>query len=66
MCIMSELWYSGSPLKMSMMCMFQGLVCGVPSRSHLLKVAPSRSARPLFQVILRESLVEYFVQRKLV
>ena len=66
MCFMSELWSSGDLLKMSMMCIFFGLACGVPSRSHLLKVARSRSACPLFQDRPRESLVESLVRRELV
>ena len=45
---------------------FFGLACGVPSRSHLLKVARSRSACPLFQDRPRESLVESLVRRELV
>ena len=64
MCILSDLWLSGTPLKMSLMYMFQVLACGVPSRSHLLKVAWSRNARPLFRVSPRDSLLESLVQRE--
>ena len=66
MCLLSDLWSSGDPLKMSPMCMFQGLACGVPSRSHLLKVSKSRSALQLFQVSPRDSLVEFLVRKELV
>ena len=66
MWLLSELWSSGYPLKMSLMCIFRGLACGVLSTPHLLKVARSRRARPLFRVSTRESLVGSLVQREFV
>ena len=38
MCLMSELWSSGDASKMIIMRMLRGLACGVPLRSHLLRV----------------------------
>ena len=58
---MSELWSSGAPSKMIIMCMFRGLAFGVPLRSHLLKISRSQRACPLLKVSPRESLVDYLV-----
>ena len=65
-CLLNALMSSESPLIKMMMLTLRGLDLGVPSSSHLLKLALSSRALLLFQDRPLASLIRYLYQGEFV